>query len=100
MGFSWIKASVSHVAKFAEDKLVPLHKVCNALFEKPALPHILYFPVSSNKRSFFSVLFLTTDNQIGIFFLSPVKVLAMQNSVLKHPRFVKILKTFYWCLLP
>lgn len=68
MGFSWIKASVSHVAKFAEDKLVPLHKVCNALFKKPALPHILYFPVSSNKKSFFSVLFLTTDNQIGIFF--------------------------------
>lgn len=52
------------------------------------------------KEVFFCLFFLTTDNQIGIFFLSTVKVLAMQNSVLKHPRFVKILKTFYWCLLP
>lgn len=57
MGLSRIKASVSHVAKFAEDKLVPLHKVCNALFKKPALPDILYFPVPSNKRSYFLSFF-------------------------------------------
>lgn len=45
-------------------------------------------------------LFLPIDNQIGIFVLYTVKVLAIQNPVLKHPRFVQIFKIFIGACCP